>query len=219
MPLGTLNRIVWIVLVALLAVLAIQTRDKFDALLSGVGRLEVRDAPLDNTVFMRWRGKIDAPMAARISETIQRFKSEKRRFVLSLSSPGGSLDHGNDVVALLRRLRETHGLETVVEAGSRCASMCVPIYLQGQPRTAAASARFMFHEVSFREFFSNEQVDVPDRARGRATDMFFARYFASAGVPDAWIRSVRAQMAGDEDVWKTAQDLIDEQSGIVQSVY
>ena len=96
--------------------------------------------------------------------------------------------------------------------------MCVPVYLQGQRRTAAANANFMFHEVSFRESFSKDELEVPEAAKGTSTDQLFAKYFTPAGVPDRWIQKVRADMSGGNDIWKTARELIDENAGIVQDV-
>ncbi|MEQ1715548.1 MAG: hypothetical protein ABL907_06130 [Hyphomicrobium sp.] len=218
MPSRTLNRILWLGVLLLIVVFGFQARDQIDAVFIGVGKLDVRDVPEDNTVFLRWRGKIDAPMASRIAEVSDRYGPKDRRFVLSLSSPGGSLDHGAEVVRLLRKIGETHGLETVVEAGRQCASMCVPVYLQGQRRTAAANARFMFHEVSFREHFSSDEVAVPETAKGDATDRLFSKYFEPAGVPQAWIRNVRTSMTGGQDIWKTARELVDENAGIVLEV-
>lgn len=218
MPTGSINRLIWAALLVLLAVLALQTRDNLDVFFDSVGKLEVRKDPDDQTVYLRWRGKIDAPMESRISDAFDVQKAGARRFVLVLSSPGGSLDHGAKVIRLLRRIEETHSVETVVEAGRTCASMCVPVYLQGQRRTAAATAKFMFHEVSFRDYLAKQDSDVPDQAKVSETDRFFRDYFAPAGVPDAWIQKVRAEMAGHNDVWKTGRELIDENAGIVQQV-
>jgi hypothetical protein len=215
MPSRTFNRILWTGVIALLAVLAWTTRNNLDSYFARVGTLEVRDAPEDNSVVMRWSGKINAPMESRIVETFERYKDERRRFVLTLSSPGGSLEHGAKVARRLRQISETHTLETVVEAGRSCASMCVPIYLQGTRRTAAPDAKFMFHEVSFKEYLSREDSDVPESAKASETDRLFTTYFAAAGVPGAWIRRVRASMTGGNDIWKTAQELIDENAGIV----
>lgn len=205
-------------MLVLLAVLALQTRDNLDVFFDSVGKLEVRKDPDDQTVYLRWRGKIDAPMESRIADAFDIQKASARRFVLVLSSPGGSLDHGAKVIRLLRKIEETHSVETVVEAGRTCASMCVPVYLQGQRRTAAATAKFMFHEVSFRDYLAKQDSDVPDQAKASETDRFFREYFLAAGVPESWMQTVRAGMAGHNDVWKTGRELIDEHAGIVQQV-
>ncbi len=158
-------------------------------------------------------------MAIRIAEAFARHKDEAHKIILTLSSPGGSLDQGAEVVRLLDRIGQTHMLVTSVDAGGICASMCVPVYLQGQRRIAAANAEFMFHEVNFRDFFSKEKdQSVPDSAIGAETDRFFDTYFETAGVPQSWIRKVRADVAGGNEVWKTGRELLDEKSGIVQQL-
>ena len=56
-------------------------------------------------------------------------------------------------------------------------------------------------------------------ATASATDRLFARYFAPAGVPKDWIAKVRAEMKGGDDVWKSARQLVTENSGIVQQTF
>lgn len=218
MPSQNFNRILWAVFAIAIAFFALRAQETIDALWMGVGKLDVRLAREEDALYLRWRGKIDAPMEAKIEEAIAANGSKARKVVLSLSSPGGSIDHGARVIRLLKRIGETHALETVVEKGRQCASMCVPIYLQGETRVAAADARFMFHEVSFSKEFSDDRIAVPEAATNRETDKLFGRYFESRGVPEAWIRDVRAAMAGGNDVWKTARELVEEKSGIVQNV-
>jgi ATP-dependent protease ClpP protease subunit len=219
MPSGSLNRLIWGVMLVLLVVLAFKTQDHFAAYFATVGKLDVRAVPGEDTVYLRWRGKIEAPMASRIAEAFERHKAEAHTFILSLSSPGGSLDQGAEVVRLLRRIGEAHTLVTGVEAGAICASMCVPVYLQGQRRIAAADAEFMFHEVNFRDFFSKEaDRDIPESAIGAETDRLFDKYFEAAGVSQSWIRNVRADVAGGHEVWKTGRQLFDENSGVVQQI-
>jgi ATP-dependent protease ClpP protease subunit len=213
------NRLLWAVALLAIVFFGYQARDHMDFVLASVGKLEVRDAPEDDAVYLSWRGNIEAPLAVRLSEAFNRYQGERRRFVLTISSPGGSLGHGAEVIRLLRNIGETHSLDTVVEARGICASMCVPVYLQGRHRTAAAGAKFMFHEVSFREFFSDEEDGVTAAAKDSATDRLFARYFVPAGVPQSWISKVRAGMTGGRDIWKSAQQLVDEQAGIVQQTF
>lgn len=215
---NTLNRAIWAFMLIALVVLGYKTRDDLETYFAGVCSLEVGEVTSDGTMPLRWRGKIDAPMESRIAEAFERHKGVAQTFVLTLSSPGGTLDHGARVIQLLRKIGETHGLETVVEAGRRCASMCVPVYLQGQRRLAAAGAKFMFHEVSFREYLSKDASDVPVPATETATDRLFNDYFAPAGVPVSWISKVRSEMAGGHDIWKSGRELADENAGIVLEV-
>jgi ATP-dependent protease ClpP protease subunit len=219
MPSRSLNRLIWGAMIVLLVVLAFKTREHFSAYFAKVGTLDVRAVPGEDTVYLRWRGKIEAPMAARIAEAFDRYKGSVHTFTLTLASPGGSLDQGADVVRLLRRIGETHELVTNVDAGDMCASMCVPVYLQGQRRIAAADAEFMFHEVNFRDFFSKEaDSSVPQSSIGTETDRLFDKYFESAGVSQSWLSRVRAQIVGGQEVWETGRQLFEENSGIVQQV-
>ena len=218
MPSRQLNRILWGVALVLIAIFAVLARDKLDDFLLTVGTLEVRTEPENDIVHLRWRGRIEAPMESKIAEAFERHRNDSHTFILALSSPGGSLDHGAKVARLLRRMGETHRIETVIQAGRRCASMCVPVYMQGARRTAAADAKFMFHEVSYRESFSDDEVAVPESAKVSATDRMFEKYFKSAGVSETWIAKIRAEMSGGHDIWKTARELVDENAGIVQEV-
>ena len=219
MPSRNHNRALWGIVLLGLVILAFKTRDNLEAYFMGVGTLDAVSTTGETSMLhLRWTGRIDAPMASRIAEAFEKHRNV-RGVALSLSSPGGDLDHGAEVIRVLRKIGATHTLETIVEAGSKCASMCVPIYLQGQRRTAAADASFMFHEVSFREHFSKSDLDVPEAAKGSATDQLFSKYFKAAGVPEAWILNVRTEMSGGHDVWKTASELLDENAGIVQQVF
>ena len=218
MPSRGINRVLWIAALLAIIILGFKTRDRFDILFARVGTLTVSEEPERGAVIMRWNGMIEAPMARRIAEVFAEKRATAKVFILSLSSPGGTLNQGAEVARLLRTIGETHRLETIVESGGRCASMCVPVYLQGQHRTAAPDAAFMFHEVSFWEFESNDELKVPQSARAAETDRLFQRYFEPVDVPAAWIAKTRAEMAGGHDVWKTARELVAENAGIVQEL-
>ena len=219
MPSRRLNQVLWFVVIASAAYFGFQARDHIDAFLARVGTLDVREDASQQTVYLKWTGKIDAPMEEKIAAAFEIYRDRTRTFVLSLSSPGGSLSHGAKVVRLLRGIGETHRIETMVETGRVCASMCVPVYLQGQRRTAAADARFMFHEVSFSDAESNVPIDVPQSATAKETDRLFVNYFKAAGVPDAWIKKIRSEMPGGEEVWKSGRELVEENASIVQEVF
>lgn len=206
-------------MILVLAVLAVRTRDHFAAYFEKIGTLDVRTVPDKDLIYLKWRGKIAAPMANRISEALAAHEGDGSKIILSLSSPGGSVDEGAKVIRLLRAIREKHALVTSVDAGAMCASMCVPVYLQGQQRIAAADADFMFHKVVFRDFFSNERdSSVPAASIDAETDHFFEAYFVAAGVSPTWTQKLRSEIAGGNEVWKTGRELVDEKSGIVQEV-
>ena len=142
-------------------------------------------------------------------------QAKRARFLISLHSQGGTLVHGRDVIRQIRSMQRTHAVDTVIEGRNACASMCVPVYLTGTQRTAAPRARFMFHEVSFRDSFSDKIERVPKEAVARATDQFFERYLAPAGLDRRWLADLREAIRG-KDVWLTAQQLVEQRTGVVQ---
>jgi hypothetical protein len=206
-----MNRLVWVGMLAVIALLAWRYSGKY---LDGRGSLEIITDSAPDTLILSWTGDVRHPMADSIARAFREHGGERKRVVLNLDSPGGLLGHGNEVIAELRRIGRTHALETVVDSGSICASMCVPIYLQGQSRVAASSARFMFHEVKLVDPLTKERQPQTERQKAANTFQFLDLYFRPAGVPDAWIRDVAVKMQG-RDYWRTAKQLVDEKAGIV----
>ena len=153
----------------------------------------------------------------RVEDVFRRHQGGGARFRLSLASPGGKVDHGGEVVRLIKTMQRTHAIDTVIEGRAVCASMCVPVYLAGTRRTASPAARFMFHEVSFRDAVTDKRNEVPEKAIERGTDQLFERYFRPAGVDELWIADMRKTMRG-KDVWRTAAELVAERAGIVQQL-
>ena len=212
MPSRQLNRMLWFAMLGVLGILVYH----FDLTpFLGSGKLTVVKDPADErTVILRWRGSIEPPMQAKLAEAVREHRARADRFVLSLSSPGGSVGHGAGVIRQLRDLRRTHRLETVVEGSGTCASMCVPVYLQGEVRRATPRSRWMFHNVSFRDVLTNEKQDSRPEAIKARTDKLFDDYFRPAGVPEDWIKDIRLQMKSG-DVWRSGDELIRERAGIV----
>ena len=207
------NRLVWAGMIAAIVMLAYQFRDTL-ALLT-TGQLTVtEDAEAADTVRLRWTGPVDVPMSQQFSEAIREWSRSKRRFVLELSSPGGSVSHGAAVIRQLRELKQTHDLVTIVKAGDPCLSMCVPIYLQGTRRVASPRSRWMFHEVRIRDAYTNEDVAGTDDARRRSTDRMFNDFFRPAGVSESWITVTRNAMRSG-DVWRSGRALFEEKAGVI----
>ena len=76
-------------------------------------------------------------MSDEISAAFEQNKSTIKKVELKLDSVGGSVAEGEKVIDVLKKIKTTHKLYTVVGAGRRCGSMCVFIYVQGQKRFAA----------------------------------------------------------------------------------
>src|SRR5262249_6779829 len=88
-----------------------------------------------------------------------------QRVVLFLDSAGGQVDEGDRVIEVLKEIKQRHQLITVVPDGKLCASMCIPIFLQGEDRLAARASLWIFHEAAQRQ--ANGQQGEPTwRRRG-----------------------------------------------------
>jgi ATP-dependent protease ClpP protease subunit len=205
-------RLLWLGFAAAIVVLAWQFRDHLGTIFQARGELAVEER--SDRVVLRWRGVIEAPMASKLDEAYRAHGGRTQRFLIALHSPGGSLGHGRDVIRLIRRMQETHAVDTTVEDRRACGSMCVPVYLAGTRRTAAPRARFMFHEVSFVDSLSGKIEPVPREAVARATDLFFERYLKPAGLNARWLAELREAVRG-RNVWRTAEELVRQGAGVV----
>lgn len=171
-------------------------------------------------ILLGWSGPIQEPMSERVAAALDRFKSDQRPLVLFLNSPGGSIEHGRKVVAAIHA--RGRAIDTFVQKAGVCASMCVPIFLAGSRRMADPDAYFMFHEASLkrpelgeaeRALFS-ETVKIVE---ARATDDLFRNDIGIRGVNGVWLARMRKKIPG-HDIWMSAQQLVDEGSGIVDSL-
>ncbi|MEM8628139.1 MAG: peptidase, partial [Pseudomonadota bacterium] len=114
----------------------------------------------------------------------------------------------------LTDMQRTHLVDTVVQAGDRCASMCVPIYLQGDVRAASHYSQFMFHEVRLADPIDGKPQPIDPREQSVITDGFVARFLDRRGVSKQWLARTREKMRG-RDYWTTGERLMAEKSGIV----
>jgi hypothetical protein len=98
-------------------------------------------------VVIEYDGPIVFPMAENLREIWTEIKKTSRfhKVALRLNSPGGTDLHGLEVINVLREMRGQVQLMTLVNEHDLCASMCVPIYLQGDVRYAGPATSWMFH--------------------------------------------------------------------------
>lgn len=172
---------------------------------------------VDGAVVLRWAHGVEAPMASRFAEAFDEWKDRTGRFVVDLDSPGGALVEGRLVIAEIERMKATHEVDTHVGAGALCLSMCVPIYLAGDRRTATREARFMFHEPSSYDFVTDEKVRKPGFEQKMTSERFFERYFGKSEMNPEWREKLRAEWKG-RDLWFTAEELVEQGSGVVGGI-
>ena len=188
--------------------------------------LSVREEP--DRILLGWSGPVQEPMSERVAAALDRYKTDRRRLVLILNSPDGSVEHGRKVVAAIRA--RDRAIDTLVEKAGVCASMCVPIFLTGRERNADPEAYFMFHQVSLnrsaKDDLKRRELSDSDRAavsqvvkivETAATDDFYQNDFDIRGVKPAWLAMMRRKITRG-DVWMSGQDLVAEGSGVVDSL-
>jgi ATP-dependent protease ClpP protease subunit len=187
--------------------------------------LSISEEP--DRIVLGWSGPVQEPMSERVAAAFDRYKADRRRLVLILNSPGGSIEHGRKVVAAIRA--RDRAIDTLVQKAGVCASMCVPIFLAGTKRMADPEAYFMFHQVSLssaRENTKRQEISESEKAlfsqavktiEAQVTDEFFRTDIGIRGVSVGWLARMREKISG-RDIWMSGQQLVDEGSGIVDSL-
>lgn len=112
---------------------------------------------------------IDATVNALMSAVDQRMKQGIDRFILLVSSPGGSVIHGLSAYNYLKGLPvsiTTHNFGSVDSIG-------IVLYCAGSRRLSVPQARFLFHgvNVQFRGEQNLEEKVLEERLRGLRTDV------------------------------------------------
>jgi ATP-dependent protease ClpP protease subunit len=185
--------------------------------------LTVREEP--SRVVLAWSGPISEPMRDHIVTAIDRYKADKRHLVIALNSPGGSIAHGREVMEVIRKASQVRPIDTLVEQGGVCASMCVPIYLIGTTRAADPGAHFMFHEASLAlpEGKEISKIDretispIRETIESLATDDLFLRDIGTQRVDAQWLTKMRRKITHRE-IWLTGRQLVEEGSGVVDTL-
>jgi ATP-dependent protease ClpP protease subunit len=162
----------------------------------------------DGTLYIDWVGPIVAGMADDLRAALDKYGTISQRVVLFLDSRGGQMEEGDRVIEVLNEIKLQHQLITVVLHGKLCASMCIPIFLQGEDRLAARASLWIFHEAAQRQANGELRTDTAETWR------LFRKYYAPAGVPTRWLKSI-APMIEEADLWQTGGDLISTKSGII----
>ena len=193
---------------------------------NGLSRQTLSVSEDKERVVLAWSGPVQEPMSERIAAALERYRTDPRLLVLLLNSPGGSIEHGRKVIAVMRA--RTRPVNTLVQKAGVCASMCVPIYLSGTQRMADPEARFMFHQArlssSVTQRVKQQRLSDDDKARftqavkkfeANATDELFREDIGIRGVNIDWAETMRGKIAGRHDIWMSGQQLMDEGSGIV----
>ena len=178
-------------------------------------KLSIRQHATDSSVVIfAWDGAIDPPMALSLERAFENWKGQSKRIIFDLNSPGGLVSEGERVIKIMNKMKRTHDVETYVGPGAECLSMCVPIYLQGRLRVAAATSQWMFHEPSAVDSFTGERTFTYEYEKRQSSQDFYYRFFKRSEMDPEWREKLRRQWRFG-DVWKTGRELKRERSNIV----
>ena len=193
-----------VALVCTLAVLAAVSPAKARGDPCGSGHLrraEVRGGVLE----LRWEGRIVERMAEDIAVEFAEHKRNAKSVTLSLTSCGGGGLSMERAIYVLRDIKASHALTTVVERGAICASACVPVFLAGGRRIGALASLWYFHPPT----------RVEDRADKAAyLEEFIHNHFPPTVVSPDWVHFMRRSLR-NSDLWQTGRDLWESKSGIL----
>ena len=171
-----------------------------------------------DVVFMHWDGAVDPPKARALSSAWRK-EGPASALVLTLNSPGGSVDEGEDVIRWLNRLHTKTNVITHVGLDGYCASMCVPIFLAGEQRSAAASSTFVFHQAYSVDRVTGEKAFVFSGDEQLMASQVFHQFLRKSAMDEAWGGRLEAAIRDDQEVWKSGRELKRERSNIVLSVH
>ncbi|MCO5112822.1 MAG: hypothetical protein M9899_01455 [Bdellovibrionaceae bacterium] len=159
------------------------------------------------------QGFIAPPMADKFIEIASTLPPAPHRILFKLNSrSGGSVQEGLKIIEAIDELKlNGYQFDSTVLNGETCGSMCVPLFLQGQKRTAGAVSVFMLHGV-----VPNAFTNIPNESRTRD----YLKLFIRAGVSEEWI-----EQKWEDGVfttpgyfWITGQRLVDEKSGMISDL-
>jgi ATP-dependent protease ClpP protease subunit len=160
----------------------------------------------DGTLSIAWSGPIVPGMADYLRAALDQYGTASHRVVLFLNSDGGEVDEGDRVIHVLDGIKPTHRLITAVLDGNLCASMCVPVFLQGDHRLAGRTSRWIFHEAA--------KPGASEKERMEETLRLLQKYYVPAGVSEHWLKRI-VPIIERADLWESGGDLIGTNSGIV----
>ena len=150
-------------------------------------------------------------MDKQIERAFDKVKDRTKIVMLILSSCGGKADAMDKAIVVLRRIRQTHALFTIVQNGAMCGSACIPIFLQGTHRFGAPASVWLLHHSSG---VAADGDTVAYLANPTVTERTFKEYFVPAGVSKRWLKKVRAKIKSG-DYWQTGRDLWESKSGVL----
>ena len=160
----------------------------------------------EKAVHVLISGGIAHPLADKLKDVLKAIPAASK-ITLELSSPGGTVDEGNKIIQLLEdEIKLGRKIETFVQNGSQCGSMCVPIFMVAKVRKAGEVATFMFHPATTVGLNVNKQLTG-----------FLLGAMILRGLSEKWIseKTKLGVFSSPGEYWMTGKELSDEKAGVV----
>lgn len=171
-----------------------------------------------DAVVLVWEGPIDPPMNKALRTAVRRAPNGDQPLVLVLVSPGGSVQEGDKVIRTLRNLSKDRRIVTYVPPGAICASMCVPVFMAGAERVAAADSEFMFHDAYSVDSATGARVDDGLAISAALNANVFRRYIGQSIASAAIVETLEADIAQNGEAWRTGRQLFRSRPNIVTQI-
>jgi ATP-dependent protease ClpP protease subunit len=166
-------------------------------------------------LLLSWIGTVNGSMAGAIDAAFNAHNKRTTSVELSLQSCGGGTDDMAAVIGVLRHIKATHRLTTVVQRGATCASACIPIFLASDRRRAAMSSLWLFHRSWRHRLTGGVDAVRTSEPVVRSTKRLIDRYYAPAGVSRPWLQRLEDIVENKGAYWQTGRDLWAAKSGII----
>lgn len=150
-------------------------------------------------------GSIAYPLDEELEEILSKY-ADGERVIIQFNSPGGATTTGAQMINIMQKHRNRLQLDTLVDNPDICASMCIPLFMQGRKRYVGARSTFMFHGA--RAWHTN--VPNPKMSREYVDSMI------AAGASSEWLQALWDAGVFTEpmDYWANGEELFEEKSGI-----
>jgi len=179
----------------------------FAASRNGFEYIEAGAQGNDGYAVFKLEGMIAYPMAREIEDQLVQIPSDEK-ILIDLNSGGGSVDEGIKIIDIIKReINNGRNINTLVDQGAVCGSMCVPVFVQGVKRTAGSASAFMFHGA--RPFHSN----IPNAERTKR----LLNIFIDAGVSQEFLNDLGNQgvFSTPGEYWLSGRELDQAKAGII----
>lgn len=162
----------------------------------------------EGKTVLHFEGLIRPPFAEVLSRTLGQLAENGEEVELSLDSVGGSIFETMKAIENIKEFRKRLSFNTVVSHGYMCASSCVPLFVQGEQRSASSTSAFMFHGVA-----SFVVTNIPDPELSE----LMIRIYLERGISKKWIE--RHRNAGvwslPGETWYNGRELYEDGQGFV----